>query len=118
MPTAAIGNHANGARSKASLNDPVLREDGLSASELFDSKMHGGLTYNDFILLPGFIDFASADVALETNITRNIKLKTPLMSSPMDTVTEESMAIAMAVSILGLYILKLKMVTSCWVALV
>ena len=109
MPAAANGDRANGVPSKASLNEPVPREDGLSASELFDSKVHGGLTYNDFILLPGFIDFASADVALETNITRNIKLKTPLMSSPMDTVTEESMAIAMAVRRVGLYILRLKL---------
>ena len=71
--------------------------DGLSAAELMDSKVHGGLTYNDFLILPGFIDFPASAVALDSNITKKITLKTPLISSPMDTVTETDMAINMAV---------------------
>ncbi|CAJ0832528.1 8185_t:CDS:2 [Entrophospora sp. SA101] len=70
--------------------------DGLSAKNLIDSHKHGGLTYNDFLILPGYIDFLSSEVTLETKITRNITLKTPFMSSPMDTVTETNMAINMA----------------------
>ncbi|KAJ7151503.1 IMP dehydrogenase [Mycena filopes] len=72
------------------------RPDGLSVTELMDSRVHGGLTYNDFLLLPGKIDFSAAQVLTESRITRNVVLKTPFMSSPMDTVTETSMAIAMA----------------------
>ncbi len=68
--------------------------DGLTGENIF-SKGHG-YTYDDFILLPGFIDFAVEDAVLETNLTRNISLKSPLSSSPMDTVTESRMAIAMA----------------------
>ena len=72
------------------------RKDGLSIQELLDSQTHGGLTYNDFLLLPGKIDFPASDVVTETRITRNVTLKTPFMSSPMDTVTEKEMAIHMA----------------------
>jgi IMP dehydrogenase len=68
--------------------------DGLSASMLFGRGV--SLTYDDFILLPGHIDFASDQVSLETALTRNIRLKAPYVSSPMDTVTEAKMAIEMA----------------------
>lgn len=68
--------------------------DGLSAEDLFS--IPTGLTYKDFLVLPGYIDFNPSDVDLETNLTKNIKLKRPFVSSPMDTVTEEAMAISLA----------------------
>lgn len=71
-----------------------MQRDGFSAEDLFTSV--NGLTYNDFIILPGFIDFSPDDVNLETKLTKNIALKRPFVSSPMDTVTEGRMAIAMA----------------------
>lgn len=71
--------------------------DGLSAAELMNSTKHGGLTYNDFLLLPGRIDFSASEVSTESRITKNVVLKTPFMSSPMDTVTETAMAVNMAV---------------------
>ncbi|TFY66466.1 hypothetical protein EVG20_g4626 [Dentipellis fragilis] len=70
--------------------------DGLSVAQLMDSTVHGGLTYNDFLMLPGKIDFPAGEVLTESKITRNVTLKTPFMSSPMDTVTEGEMAISMA----------------------
>lgn len=70
--------------------------DGLSMKDLMDSKLHGGLTYNDFLCLPGFINFSASNVSLKSKITRNVELNTPFLSSPMDTVTEAPMAIAMA----------------------
>jgi IMP dehydrogenase len=68
--------------------------DGMDASTLFSSG--AALAYDDLIVLPGYIDFAASDVRLDTALTRNIRLKRPLVSSPMDTVTESTMAIYMA----------------------
>ncbi|XP_035218351.1 inosine-5'-monophosphate dehydrogenase 1b-like [Stegodyphus dumicola] len=68
--------------------------DGLSAQELFGAG--DGLTYNDFLILPGYIDFSADDVDLTSPLTKKISLAAPLVSSPMDTVTESEMAIAMA----------------------
>jgi IMP dehydrogenase len=68
-------------------------KDGVSAEELFGGE---GLTYNDFIVLPGFIDFAAGDVNISGMLTKKIRLRLPIVSSPMDTVTETDMARCMA----------------------
>lgn len=75
------------------VDDPSFR-DGMTAEELFGSG--DGMTYNDFLILPGYIDFTAEEVDLTSNLTKRIQLKAPLVSSPMDTVTESAMAIAMA----------------------
>lgn len=74
--------------------DPFSGEDGLSAYELFGRG--DGMTYDDFLVLPGYIDFSPDQVDLQSPLTKKLKINAPLVSSPMDTVTESEMAIAMA----------------------
>lgn len=56
-----------------------------------------GLTFDDVLLVPQYSDIKSRqDVNIQTSLTKNIKLNMPLISSNMDTVTEDKMAIQMA----------------------
>lgn len=73
---------------------PKFTLDGHSAQELIEEGY--GLTYNDILLLPGFIDFPADKVETTCSLTKKIRLNTPFVSSPMDTVTEHAMAINMA----------------------
>ena len=55
-----------------------------------------GLTFDDVLLVPAKSDVLPKEVDVSTNLTRDIKLNIPIMSSGMDTVTEAPMAIAVA----------------------
>ena len=54
------------------------------------------LTFDDVLLLPNMSEILPKDVELTTKLSRNIRLKIPIISAGMDTVTEARMAIAMA----------------------
>jgi len=63
----------------------------------FFEKFEGcSLTYDDLIFLPSYVNFSHEAINLETKITREIEINIPVVSSPMDTVTEDALAIAIA----------------------
>lgn len=55
-----------------------------------------GITFDDVLLIPARSDFIPADADTTTRLTRGIELNIPLISAPMDTVTEAALAIALA----------------------
>ena len=55
-----------------------------------------GLTYDDVLLIPNYSEILPREVSIQSKFSRNITLNVPIVSAAMDTVTESSMAIAMA----------------------
>ena len=58
--------------------------------------LHDGITFDDVLLIPARSDFVPAEADTHTRLTRSIELNIPLVSAPMDTVTEAALAIALA----------------------
>src|SRR3954464_7627607 len=58
--------------------------------------LHDGITFDDVLLIPARSDFVPSDADTRTRITCTIELNIPLISAPMDTVTEAALAIALA----------------------
>lgn len=76
------------------MNGSSCADDGFSATHLFSQGV--SYTYDDVIMLPGYISFPADAVDLSTRLSRRIPLSIPCVASPMDTVSESAMAVAMA----------------------
>jgi IMP dehydrogenase len=61
-----------------------------------DRIAYQGITFDDVLLEPAYSDVVPRDVDVRTQLTRSIRLNLPIVSSPMDTVTESDLAIALA----------------------
>lgn len=68
----------------------------MTSNFLPDKFAPEGLTYDDVLLVPGYSEVLPREVNISSFFTKNIKLNTPIVSAAMDTVTEHSMAIAIA----------------------
>jgi IMP dehydrogenase len=55
-----------------------------------------GITFDDVLLVPEYSDITPEQADTSTRLTRNIHLRIPVISAPMDTVTESALAIALA----------------------
>jgi IMP dehydrogenase len=61
-----------------------------------DRIAYQGITFDDVLLEPAYSDVLPRDVDVRTQLTRNVRINIPVLSSPMDTVTESELAIALA----------------------
>src|SRR3954469_11630657 len=58
--------------------------------------VYDAITFDDVLLIPARSEFVPSDADTHTRLTRSIELNIPLVSAPMDTVTEAALAIALA----------------------
>jgi IMP dehydrogenase len=70
----------------------------MNRTTVIENKLvhHDALTFDDVLLLPNYTEVKRQDVNLTTKLHPSIILKLPIVSSPMDTVTENTMAVSLA----------------------
>jgi IMP dehydrogenase len=71
---------------------PMATRNSTNNSRIFGQ----GLTFDDVLLMPAYSEILPSEVKIYSQLTKNIQLNVPILSSAMDTVTEASLAIALA----------------------
>ena len=75
----------------------IIRETPSPRTPVMQDRIaYQGITFDDVLLEPAYSDVVPRDVDVRTQLTQNIRLNIPILSSPMDTVTEADLAIALA----------------------
>lgn len=81
----------------ATRNTPSSNKSSLNRRGSRSDKFFGeGLTFDDVLLMPGYSQVLPRDVNISSKLTKDITLNVPLLSAAMDTVTEASLAMALA----------------------
>ncbi len=90
----------NGLNRVSSLADPspagAAAGAGLWLNPIANKILYEGITFDDVLLLPRASNVVPVEVSVASRLTRNIRLNIPLLSAPMDTVTESALSIALA----------------------
>lgn len=68
----------------------------ISPQKNYGKIIHEGLTFDDVLLIPAYSEILPREVDTKSTLTQKIQLNIPILSAAMDTVTEASLAIAMA----------------------
>ena len=68
----------------------------MEDNNLADKLLSTGLTFDDVLIAPRYSTVVPSEVDVQTRLTARIGMHVPILSSPMDTVTEAAMAIALA----------------------
>jgi len=81
----------------ATINSRLTGSPGRAPSQKKSDKFFGdGLTFDDVLLMPAYSQVLPRDVDITTRLTKDITIKVPMLSAAMDTVTEATLAIALA----------------------
>ncbi len=96
-PRTTVGGDPQGSTNCRNCASPVNGASGLCNIPQMEHKIvQDGITFDDVLLIPRYSEITPESADTRTQLTRRISLNIPLVSAPMDTVTESALAIALA----------------------